>query len=347
MSKAGRKKLDLTEEEKKAREDRIRASKREYARRKREEKNGVAQPPDVTAQFFGGQPIVCLPKQTDIKVDSEPGGETHKINEANELVEGLSITPFDNSLVDSLKDRLASLTSFFKSSTTEVEEDTEVPTEHTTKPKAEKKSQKLNLNPIVPPSTVLSVDERQALIGEYVSMITSGVDPEKIQVSDNIRKIVKELQDSDINDIRIRVSLARKHLYRGIDNQLSEKTLDIACMLAGKALKCYDELKADVEGDEYLKNLTSNFLSTTILNKMPDTVKIGGLFASHVLKAKLSKLQVLGGSVDKQPNHQNETRIESQTEKKECLPREDKVIEPVLVPNVKIPPHLTPLVRKT
>jgi hypothetical protein len=311
----------LTEEEKLQRAERARASKREYARRKREEKKVI----NVTDNFFGGFKLSLDNSEIDKPADIQnPGSLKTETN----ATEGPSITPFDESVFGNIKDKLLGLKKMLVPESVQVGETSETNEKNDTQ-SVPANTQKQNSG------------EKQKLIDEYITIITSGVDPDKIDVSDNLKKLVRNLEESDISDLRIRVTLARKHLYKGVDTQISEKTLDLACLVAGKALKCYDELHEDVMKDEYLKNLTSTMLTNKVLHMIPDHLKIGGLFASHVLKAKLAS------TLKEQPI----TEVITNTTSEIVTPMQ--VIQPVteekkntpLIPNVKIPAHLMPLKR--
>jgi hypothetical protein len=319
--KRGRPKKFLTPQEIEEREEKSRASKRESARRRREAKKASFQGPNngdipdsnnPTLNFFAGMPI-------DLK--SQEISDTVSVKD---YLEGPAIKPFDQGLIENMKDKINNLKNFLNPGLTNTHQ-VEMP-----------KLQSL-------PSQ--DSNERQKLMDEYINILESGIDPKTLMINDELKKELATIETMDIHDLRIKLAFARRHLYKGVDHEVSKQVLDVACFMAGKTLNCYDQLKDDVMKDEYLKNLTNTVLTTKLLYLIPDPIKVGGLFGMHIIKARMAKLPIIKEIEEKETKKIEELQINKANISVPMPPPENYPSTSQFSKNIKIPPHLSPLTR--
>lgn len=304
-----RPKLQLTEEEKQERKERNRAKKREWARNNRAEKSSNAG--DRPEQSFS----LVLPDDAAPKIETDTNPPLFQIPDKkptlqsfegvkmlpidtvalNEQVkkfkedfkrraQGLPVNPESNGLIDKLKNLLPNVRSML------------------TGAKESVTSSQINLTP--------EAEERKALINEYITLAEQ-MPGQDITIPDNVRKSMKDLEKCDIQELRLRLVYARKHIFTNIDSDIAKQVLHIACMGVGKFLNCYDELEKEVKEDKYLQGVTQNLLSTSLLSMISDPLKVAGLFGNHVIKARIqagTKNQT--NEPLKPPVQKNETEVE-------------------------------------
>lgn len=267
----GRKKLDLTPEQIAEREEKTRQKKAEWARNNRKKTKETVVPMNDFMLNFQTPPPAPEPKEIDTV-------------SVNGLFEEVPIKPFDLSKFSSQMDK-------FKQSFMGVKQ--ELPAELPPPPTEEGVlgsiksmiSKVKNFTAPSLPQTVYSEeDERKMLVDRYI-MIAEKMPEQDFVVPEKIKKMSRDLSKIDINELRLTVSYMEKKQLKGIDSELAKKTLELSTMAVGKMLNCYDNLEKEVKNDEYLKDVTSTFMSSKILDMVPDALKIAGLFGKHVLVA--------------------------------------------------------------
>lgn len=300
-----RPKLELTEEEKQERKDRQREKKREWARKARAEKaeknSNAGNSIDQSLSGFTFNLSNEAPKiDTNIpttKPDTTPLFEiTDKKPEkiSSQSFDGIKMSPIDTA---ALNDQVKKFKEDFKRRAQGLPPN----------PEAGGLIDKLkNLLPgvrsmlsgakdaVVGPTS--EAEERKALINEYITLAEQ-LPGQDITIPDNVRKSIKELEKCDIQELRLRLVYARKHIFSNIDSDIAKQVLHIACMGVGKFLNCYDELEKEVKEDKYLQGVTQNLLSSNLLSMISDPLKVAGLFGNHVIKARMQ-------ASEKNPNKQ-------------------------------------------
>lgn len=129
-------------------------------------------------------------------------------------------------------------------------------------------------------------NEREKLKKQYLAILITSPDLDKAKPPPAFKKIMKEIDNLDIEELRARLMFARQNVYNGIDNKIAGMLIDGVNLLVGNFLSCYDELKSEVEKDAYLNQLTANVLTADILYLVPDKLKLAGLYGMHVILAK-------------------------------------------------------------
>jgi hypothetical protein len=140
-----------------------------------------------------------------------------------------------------------------------------------------------------PSSTVDSVDtveikqtEKEKLKAELLRL--SDYHPEIVTkpVNDKISKLIEEM---DIEELRERVRYGHRNQSSKMDNTVAQQTIHLANQLTGRMLGCLDELNETSLQDKLLNECVKDYMCMNILDYIPNELKIGGLYGSHVAKA--------------------------------------------------------------
>lgn len=101
-------------------------------------------------------------------------------------------------------------------------------------------------------------------------------------INDKIAKLVNEM---DIDELRARCRQGKKICSSRIDNVVGRQIIGIANQAVGSFLDCVDELQYSTSKDQLLNETTTQYFSLHLLDFVPDELKIGGIYASHVISA--------------------------------------------------------------
>lgn len=128
----------------------------------------------------------------------------------------------------------------------------------------------------------IGVTEKEKLKAELLRL--SDYHPEIVTkpVNDKISKLI---EDMDIEELRERVRYGHRNQSSKMDNTVAQQTIHLANQLTGRMLGCLDELNETSLQDKLLNECVKDYMCMNILDYIPNELKIGGLYGSHVAKA--------------------------------------------------------------
>lgn len=126
------------------------------------------------------------------------------------------------------------------------------------------------------------VTEKEKLKSELLRL--SDYNPEIVTkpVNDKVAKLVEEMS---IEELRERVRYGHRNQSSKMDNSVAEQSIMLANQLTGRMLGCLEELNETSVKDKLLNECVKDYMCLNILDYIPNELKIGGLYGSHVAKA--------------------------------------------------------------
>ena len=152
------------------------------------------------------------------------------------------------------------------------------------KPKKKGRKPKKN-NSVTEPVTESGaepISEKEKLKQELLRL--SDYNPEIVTkpVNDKISNLVDEM---DLNELRARVRAGHRSQSSKMDDSVASQAINLANQLTGRMLGCLEELNESSLQDKLLKECVKDYMCLNILDFIPNELKIGGLYGSHVASA--------------------------------------------------------------
>lgn len=154
------------------------------------------------------------------------------------------------------------------------------------------------------------VSEKDRLKEELIRL--SDYNPEIVTkpVNDKISKLVEEMS---IEELRERVRYGKRNQSSKMDSTVASQAIILANQLTGRMLGCLEELNDSSVKDRLLNECVKDYMCLNILDYIPNELKIGGLYGSHVAKAYYE------ASAKKTPKVTELTESEAKDKIKEAL----------------------------
>lgn len=149
------------------------------------------------------------------------------------------------------------------------------------KPKKKGRKKKVTTEPVAEPAAE-PISEKEKLKQELLRL--SDYNPEIVTkpVNDKISNLVNEM---DLNELRARVREGHRSQSSKMDDSVANQAINLANQLTGRMLGCLEELNESSLQDKLLKECVKDYMCLNILDFIPNELKIGGLYGSHVASA--------------------------------------------------------------
>lgn len=138
-------------------------------------------------------------------------------------------------------------------------------------------------------ATVGTVDPLQAMMTEKEKLKSellrlSDYNPDVVlkPVNDKLANIVENMS---LEELRARVRIGHRNQSSKMDGTVAAQAINLANQLSGRLLGCLDELTESSSKDKLLNECVKDYLCMNILDYIPNNLKIGGLYSSHVASA--------------------------------------------------------------
>jgi hypothetical protein len=132
------------------------------------------------------------------------------------------------------------------------------------------------------------VSEKEKLKNELLRLSDHNPDVITKPVNDKLARLV---EDMSIEELRERVRFGKRNQASKMDGSVAAQTITIANQLTGRFLGCLEELNETSVKDKLLNECVKDYMCLNILDYIPNELKIGGLYGSHVANAYYTSQQ--------------------------------------------------------
>lgn len=126
------------------------------------------------------------------------------------------------------------------------------------------------------------VTEKEKLKSELLRLSDYNPDVVLKPVNDKLASVVESMS---IEELRARVRLGHRNQSSKMDGTVAAQAINLANQLSGRLLGCLEELTESSSKDKLLNECVKDYLCMNILDYIPNNLKIGGLYSSHVASA--------------------------------------------------------------
>jgi hypothetical protein len=98
-------------------------------------------------------------------------------------------------------------------------------------------------------------------------------------------KLASLVEDMSIEELRERVRYGKRNQSSKMDNSVASQAIVMANQLTGRLLGCLEELNETSTKDKLLAECVKDYMCLNVLDYIPNELKIGGLYGSHVAQA--------------------------------------------------------------
>lgn len=126
------------------------------------------------------------------------------------------------------------------------------------------------------------VTEKEKLKSELLRLSDYNPDVVLKPVNDKLANIVENMS---IEELRARVRVGHRNQSSKMDGTVAAQAINLANQLSGRLLGCLEELTESSSKDKLLNECVKDYLCMNILDYIPNNLKIGGLYSSHVASA--------------------------------------------------------------